>query len=139
MTYYTKKLSSFVEDLISDNKKRDSFGEIYLKVDDLDELDQYRFAKNLIENDDRDMFSIYENDDYDNIISSLIKMLNAPTIDNKLDFAEVVRDKIVEYYKPKMQTIINEFIGVLEYEKRIDQGFSPRQHKDNGEQYWGRP
>lgn len=138
MSYYSKKLYPFVENLIRENYIHD--GDRYiLDVDSLDDSDQHLFAMHLIENGDRDLVSIYENNKHDDIVSSLVKLLTLGGTDEKLDFAETVRDRIVFYYKPMMQKLIDDIIGWVEQEDYMDSGYRPRQHKDNGETYWIAP
>lgn len=137
-SYYSKVLYPFVKNLILYNFKstRDGY---QLHVDDLDEHDQYMFAMHLIEESDRDLSSIYENEKYDDIVCSLFQLLKKDDTDHKLDFAETVRDKIVSYYKPKMQTMIDDIIGWVEKEDYEEREFVHRQHRDNGEYYWSAP
>lgn len=129
--YYSKVLYPFIDDLIRSNHKH-----YYLSVDDLSERDQFRFSMHLIEHADRDLFSIYENENYDDIVSSLIQLLKNDDTESKLDFAETIQEKIISYYKPKMQKMIDDVIGIIEQDDYADKGFIRRHHKDNGEQYW---
>lgn len=132
--YYSTVIYPFVERLIRDNQKPNSLYE--LKVDSLDEIDQQTFAMHLVEYDGRDLHSIYENERYDDIVSCLFSMLKKDDMDTKLDFAEMVRDKIISHYKEKMQEMIDEIIGWVEQEDKTTEGCTRRQHKDNGETYW---
>lgn len=134
MDYRTRVVLPFVKKLIRENYKFTPDG-FQLNVDDLDDQDLREFAMYLLEYDDRDLHSIYENDKYDNIISTLIKMLKKDDTDNKLDFAEMVRDKIVDYYKPKMQELINDYIGFVEEDYFYEHGATKNFKRDN-DSYW---
>lgn len=134
-TYHSKILYPFVRTIIRENYKKTEDG-YQLNVDDLDEQDQCIFVMHLIENSDRDLYAIYENEKYDDIVCSLFKLLKKNDIDHKLDFAETVLSKIVCYYKPKMQEMLDDIIGLIEQEDYEYRGFIKRQHSDNGENYW---
>lgn len=138
MTYYSKVLYPFVEKLVRENKTTSSIG-YTLNVCDLDECDQYLFAMHLIENDDRYLTCITENNNYDSIIQTLFKLLKKDSTDEKLDFAEKIREEIICYYKQTMQKMIDDIIGWVEQEDFIGMGYINRHHVDNGERYWSRP
>lgn len=115
MSYYSLHLYPFVSSLIRDHKKIPSIG-YQLQVDDLCESEKRDFARHLIEYDKRDLYSLYENKNYDVVISKLLTLLDKYNQHNQIDFSESVCDAIVDYYKPTMQKMIDEIIGSVELE-----------------------
>ena len=134
--YYKNVLYPFVENLIRDNKKITSSGEYELSVNDLLDHDLYLFAMHLLEHHDRDLYSIYENEQYDDIVKSLFDLLKSGDVDSKIEFADKIRHNIVEYYKPKMQKMIDNAIGWVEQEDYLISVVDKVIHKDNGEIEW---
>lgn len=110
--YFSRKLIPFVSNIIADS---DFFHKNnYLPIDALTQEQKEMFAAHLIESDDRDLYALYENIHYDNIISKLIVLLKEDSLDNRLDFAESVRDNIVRYYEKRMEKIIEDQIPFVQ-------------------------
>ena len=137
MSYYQKKLYPFIEELIrSHNLDVTNSDGYHLSVDDLELCEQYQFAGHLIEHYKRDLDSFYDNSSQDEIVKALVNVLANDSTEMKLNFAEIVMWEVVDYYKPTMQTMIDEAIGWVEQEDREDAGYVSRQDRNNGETYW---
>jgi hypothetical protein len=106
-----RNLVNFIDRLISNYAKEES-GVLYLNISDLDDHAREEFTAYLLEDDERDLYSIYENKKYDDIVSKLICMLKDDSLDTRNDFAESVRNNMVSYYSSKMQQLIDEQIPV---------------------------
>ena len=138
MSYYSKTLYPFIEKLIRLHNE-DRTNQFYqLSVDDLDLFEQYEFASHLIEYYKRDLNCIYDNDYHDCITSSLITLLKHDSQDNKVSFSELVMEKVVKFYKPFMQELIEDIIGNVESEDYQENGFHRSYYKDNGESFWSK-
>lgn len=137
MSYYSKVLYPFLIDLISDyDNLVDHDGHFNLSVDDLSTYHLRQFSAHLVELNNRDLNAISENNCLDDISISVIKMLKKNNKENCMDFAELVQEKIIEYYKPSMQSLIDEVIYNLEQDFHYENGSTLHHRKDNGESYW---
>jgi hypothetical protein len=105
----SRQLYSFIDDLISSYGHEDRDG-MDLSVNNLSDHIKEKFVARLLEEDDRDLYSIYENKKYDDIVIALLNMLKNDCLDTRNDFAESVRNNMVAYYEPKMQQLIDEQI-----------------------------
>lgn len=135
-SYHSKVLIPFVDRLIRNKCHQDENG-YQLTLNELDDHEKEQFAAHLLENDDRDIFSIYENEKYDDIVSSLIVMLKKDNLDNRLDFAESIRDNVTKYYEDRMSDLIKERLSIVEADDYHFIGYIKRE-RDNGEHYWAR-
>lgn len=100
--------------------------------------DKEALAGLFINYDDRDLFSIYENENYEDIVSSLLTMLRKGDHDSEEDFAQCLKKNLVKYYEKKMVELLTE--ATADYEKHDYElnGFERCYHKDNGEAYWSK-
>jgi len=98
--------------------------------------DKEAFAGLFIDYDDRDLFSIYENEKYDDIVSSLLTMLRKGDRDSEEDFTACLKKNLVKYYEKKMEELLTEATADYETEYFESHGCVRRYHKDNGEAYW---
>ena len=136
MSYYSQKLYPFVETLIR-NHNIDSGKEIYdLSVNDLELKEQYDFVRHLIINNKDELSCINDNDDYSDIYEALLTLLFNANSDSKIEFSELVIEKVVNFYRDKMQSIIDDVIGWVQQEDMEEAGYSNFKHKDNGESRW---
>lgn len=133
--FYEKILYPFVENLIRENANNRPCG-YSLNADDLSEEDQHQFATYLIQYEGQSLECIYENNSHDDIVSSLFTMLKENDVDHKLDFADLIRDKVISYYKKSMQQMIDDILPWVEQEDYSDRGYVRAQHSDNGEMFW---
>lgn len=122
MSIYSNKIYPFVEKLVREHNFDSGRGIYELSFDDLEIDEQQELAKMMLIYKDEDLESIYHNDDIDLIRASLISMIGNPDIDNRLCFAELLMEKIVKYYQPQIQKIIDEIISWVEQEDREEAG-----------------
>jgi len=115
-------------------KTKDGYYTDWRKIPD---EDKEAFAGLLIDRDDRDLFSIYENKNYDDIVCSLLSMLSKGTRDAEEDFTLCLKKNLVSYYEDQMIELLDEATVDLETEEYESHGIVRMQHKDNGESYWG--
>lgn len=132
--YYYKHVVPFVDDLILDYGKHTREG-YRLDLDNLDDDIPYQLAALLIEQDDRDLFCLYENEEYDDIVSALINLLKDGSEEEKKEFSNTIRDKIVSYYKVQMQVLIDDRCSWLDSIYREENNISLNYYSDNGEPY----
>ena len=136
MSYYSKTIYPYVERIIRDHN-HDAGKWLYdLSFDDLEIDEQQELAKMMMQHHGQDLNAIYDNDDHELIAQSLISMLGNPDTDNRLCFAELVMDKVIKFYQPQIQAMIDNVISWVEQEDRIEFGFSHSIHNDNGETLW---
>ena len=136
MSYYSKTIYPYIERIIRDHNY-DSGKWLYnLSFDDLEMDEQQELAKMMMQHHGQNLISIYDNDDYELIAQSLINMLGNPDMDNRLCFSEIVMDRVIKFYQPEIQGIIDDVIGWVEQEDREEFGFRRSSHKDNGETLW---
>ena len=103
---------------------------------DLDTSDQQKIAGLFIDYDDRDLFSIYENEKYDDIVCSLLTMLKKDTRDSDEDLAECLKKNLVKYYAKRAQELIEERCAEVEASERWEHGQTKHQDRNTGEHYW---
>lgn len=137
MTYYQKVLYPFARQLVLENKKDTSEG-YQIDIDDVNESDLQCLASYFFEYDGRDLISVYENKKYDQISSSLIKLLQNDNKETKLDFSENIVSCITEYYKPIINTLLQEICVDAYHDDMWESGLTKRYHQDNNESYWVR-
>lgn len=136
-SYCSDKLLSFVNELIRNNFYENADG-YQLNFERLSDSVKEAFAAQMLQSDDCDLFSITENLQRDEIVSHLLKMLNLDNLDNRLDFADCVKNNIVKYYEKRMKTLIESRIGIVEQEDYEFSGYQKKVYQDNGEPYWVR-
>ncbi len=132
--FYFKKLVPFADEIIRNNLKFTSYGYEF-DYHSLDDSDKQELAAMFLEYDDRDIYSIYENENLDDIVSKLILMLRKDSTDNKLEFAEVVSKNLVKHYEKPMISLLIERLSYIEDDNYAESGYVKRFHKDNGEMY----
>lgn len=135
--YYSDVLYPYISNLISAHSKKDING-YYLDVDDLYIDDKYEFAVHLIEYDDRELYCLTENEKYQDIVSSLIKLLNKDDLDSKLDFSDLIKNKVINYYKEKMQCLIDSIIPDVQDQEFLEMGMIRIPHDEPYEKLWVR-
>ena len=126
------KSYNFAKYLVNEYKRHIKDG-YEIDINDVDVNELQILSTHFIEEDRRDLSCIYENSEHDEIVSSLITLLNQDDHDNKLDFAELVRDRVVEHYKPKIQELFNEICRTLYHEDLWEEGFVTRIDRNTGE------
>jgi hypothetical protein len=138
MSYYSTKLYPFVEELIRSHNE-DSGKKIYeLSVDDLDSFEQEQFARHLIIHNEMEPNFLWDMDGVEDIVSETLALLTNESVDDQINFADLFKSKVVEFYKKRMQAMIDDVIGWVEQEDMEEMGYSRSGHIDNGESYWVR-
>lgn len=111
-----KELVSYVDELISILGEM-MHGEVHLDWENLDDEKKSSLCAKFIRYDDSDIFSIYENDEKNEIASYLCNFLeNRFGSTNKL--IDSLQHKVTSYYAERAQELINERIiyrqGILD-------------------------
>ena len=132
-----QRLVNHIDSIIREEAKQTSEG-YYLEFEELPELEQQEIVALFLEYDDRDMFSIYENEKSDDIVSSLLTMLKNGTREASEDFAECVRSNVVKYYSKRAQEMIDDRLGWVEQEDDWERGYVKRQDRNTGEYHLAR-
>lgn len=86
---------------------------IYVRWDDIEPEDRQQFVALFLEYDNRDLLSIYENNEYDDIVSSLIVALKNFDTNTEVEFAKIVKDRMVSYYKERIMKAIKEKLDFI--------------------------
>lgn len=123
-----RKLINFIDNLIRDKAKLEEDG-YELDIRDLSIEEKEYCCALFIENDDRDLFCIYENRNYDDITSNLINLLKESTYDNKYDFIRSIQHNISNYYSDKIKELIDERLPIVQIE---DREFLQLQYTEDG-------
>jgi hypothetical protein len=100
-------LINTIDEVIIDSGSFDSDG-YSLCFDELDSNDSQKIVAAFIQYDDRDLFSIYENEKRDEIVDSLLTMLKKDTPDADEDFIQTLKSNLVAYYASRAQELIDE-------------------------------
>lgn len=129
-TYQT--LCNLIDDLIL-NQGEFGIDGYSLHYQDLDESDQQSIAAAFIEYDERDLFSITENEKYDDIVSSLLTMLKKDTQESAEDFSNGIKARLREYYAKRAQELINERCVDIKSEQAWANRRVTRQNRTTGE------
>ncbi len=103
---------------------------------DLDETDQAKVVALFIDYDDRDLFSIYENEKSDDIVASLLTMLKKDTLDSSEDFTSCLKKNLIDYYAKRAQSMIDERCDEVEASKMWLHGQAKSQDRNTGEFHW---
>lgn len=130
-----KQLRHEISRVVSDEAKHTDEG-YTLRYDDLDTDTQDNIVAYFLDYDERDLFSIYENDKLDDIASSLISMLRKNTRESEEDFASCIKKNLRAYYARRAQELIDECCAESEREEAWEHGYVKRQNGNNGEYYW---
>jgi hypothetical protein len=128
-------LVSEIDSLIRNEGTYDSDG-YSLSYDDLNEDDQQLIVACFVDYDDRDLFSVYENEKYDDIVASMLTMLKKGTRDSDEDFTECLKKNLRTYYAKRAQELIDERCGEIESIERFEHGQVKRQDRNTGEFHW---
>jgi hypothetical protein len=128
-------LTNEIDSLIRNSGTFDSDG-YSLRYDDLDEDDQQKITACFIDCDDRDLFSVYENEKYDDIVASMLSMLKKGTHDSEEDFTKCLKKNVTAYYATRAQNLINERCAEVESSERWTHGQTKRQDRNTGEFNW---
>lgn len=129
-----QRLVNEIDSLIRTMGEYDTDG-YSLHYSDLDEDDQQKIVACFIDSDDRDLFSIYENDKHDDIVASLLTMLKRNTLESGEDFTTCLKKNLREYYAKRAQELINERCGEVESNQLWEHGKTRRQDRNTGESY----
>lgn len=130
-----QRLVNEIDSLIRTEGKFDTEG-YSLQFENLDNNDQQKIAGLFIDYDDRDLFSINENDKHDDIVCSLLTMLSKDTHEANEDFVECLKQNLVKYYAKRAQELIDERCTEVEASKRWQHGQVKRQSTITGEFHW---
>ena len=103
-----------------------------LDVDLLSDFDKSDFAMKLLAEDDFDLYALHSKD----FNKTLTSMMTVGTDDTKKDFADAVRETLVDYYKDIMQEMIDDHLSNMQYDDNIENGLKPHRYVDNGEIVW---
>lgn len=103
---------------------------------DLDESDQNKVVALFLDYDDRDLFSIYENEKHDDIVCSLLTMLKKDTLEASEDFTNCLKKNLCGYYAKRAQELIEERCTEVEASQRWSHGQVKRQDRNTGEFNW---
>lgn len=129
-----KELIKFIDHLIMSCSEYNGDG-YSLKWGNIDECDQQHIAALMLEDDDRDLFSVYQNDNYEHIVSSLIVYLKNDAKETERSFARCLRNNLVNYYEKRAQEMIDERVQHLGAEMRHEHGKFRFQDRNTGEFY----
>jgi hypothetical protein len=130
-----QRLTNVIDSLIRTEGTYDSDG-YSLQYDNLDELDQQKIVACYIDDDDRDLFSIYENKNCDDIVASLLTMLKNDTREANEDFTVCLKKNLTAYYAKRAQVLIDERCVEIESSQRWEHGQTKRQDRNTGESHW---
>ncbi len=112
-------LTHYVDYLIKTEGTYDEDG-YYLDYNGLDESDQKKLVALFIDYEERDLYSIYENKNLDDITSSLLTMLANDDKETDKDFLNCLKRNMVSYYTRRAQQLIDERSVDLESEDRLE-------------------
>lgn len=118
-------LTNEIDDVIW-HAGRNQNGEYTLNFTDLDSSDAEKIVAAFINYDDRDLFSIYENDNRNEIVDSLLTMLKKDTRETDEDFVKSLKSNLVTYYSKRAQELIDERCPEVENNERWKHDRYPR-------------
>jgi hypothetical protein len=95
-----------------------------LTTRDLSEAEQLKFAALLLEDDDKDIFSLYENNRYGEFVNILLEMLKSPSDSKKINFSEFTMNIMVDYYKKTMNELLYQFCSDKVHSYNGTQGYT---------------
>lgn len=131
MTPYNE-LVNLIDDLIFNYAKRDSDG-YWLSYSDLDEDSQNEIVAKFIDYDDRDLFSVYENEKYDDIVCAMLSMLKKNTVESEQDFSACLKKNLRSYYANRAQELIDERCGDIDADELSSHGYYRTYDRNHGD------
>lgn len=102
-----QRLISQVDFLVSEKAIR-CFGDLTLNYESLSENELSQLTALMIEEDDGDLYSIYENERYEDILGSFLRYLKNPTFHSKEEFISTLKLCVMDHYKKKISMLLNE-------------------------------
>lgn len=126
---HNRNLVNAVQELVNTDAKLDQ-DHFILEWDDVLGSDRKKLTALCIEDDGRELVSIYENDA--DLATPLINFFNHIDTAHLVEFAY----HITNYYKPRLIKMIEEACKVRYIETMMESGHEARTRTDNGETYW---
>lgn len=135
MTTPYQRLVNHIDSVIRNDATRTSEG-YSLDFQGLPDHEQHEIVALFIDSDDRDLFSLYENEKHDDIVATLLTMLKKGDREAAEDFSDCVRNNLVKYYTKRAQEMIDDRLGWVEQEDQWEAGYTKRQDRNTGEYHW---
>jgi hypothetical protein len=133
MSPYKRLCNEIDSQILNDGKyTQDGYS---LDYNDLDECDQQAIVALFLDYDDRDLFSVYENEKVDDVVSSLIGMLKKDTHESNEDFVNCLKKNLREYYATRAQELIDERCVELTSDDDFEHGMTRRVDRNTGESH----
>lgn len=98
---------SYIDEIILSKSKWDQ-DTLCLSYDALSDNEKNTLTALMIEEDDGDLFSVYENDRYADILGTFLRYLKNPNLYTRNEFTDILRLSVVDYYKKRLTVLINE-------------------------------
>lgn len=136
MTAY-RDLIDAVDTLILRKSLQEDYG-YSLEFESLDEEEKQMLTAYFIDYDDRDLVSIYDNSNRDEITASMLTMLKKCANESDEDFILCLKKNLAQYYANRAQELINERCEEIATNRNWDKGLVKRRYYDNGEIYLSR-
>lgn len=106
-------LTREIDDIILKSAKWSNH-ELHLSYEQLSDVEKSNLTALMIEDDGGDLFSVYENDRYTDILATFLRYLKTPNLYTRNEFTDVLRLSVVDYYKKRMTILINERIDEMQ-------------------------
>jgi len=79
-----------------------------IRWDEISDMHKMKAVAALIDCDDRDLFCIYENKNYEEFISTLFLLLKKDDVSARRGFIECVQTNLIDYYKDRIMQLLEE-------------------------------
>jgi hypothetical protein len=135
--FFSDVLIPYVDCLIRDNCSWRGNNQYILDLESIDIDDLYHLSSLFVEYDD-DLSCISDNDDLETIAVNLRSVMKGNDKESREDFCDHLKDTVLEYYRPRMQVVLDERLVGLYEEDAYENGWMEHSDYDNGELYWAR-
>lgn len=80
--------------------------------------------------------NIYKLENYELEKFASILLMESIESEDQDDFVQLIKDQLINFYKAKMQSLVEQREEEVSSDKNIEAGLTRKYHKDNGELFW---
>jgi len=95
-------------------------------------------ADSLFQDDDRDLCSLYENQNREMIELAMSNMAVDDSITNQMTLAQTIRQCMISYYRDRIQELIEDTLAERNADDLYHSGYIPARDAQTGERIWSR-
>lgn len=136
--FFSNVLVPYLDALILEGSTLGSDNQYVLELDSIDIDDLYHLSSLFVEYDEDGLSCIYDNAALETISVHVLSVMRGNDKESREDFCEHLKDALLDYYRPRMQVLLDERLVTLYQEDAYEHGLMPHSDYDNDEIYWAR-